>query len=855
MTTSATVTQFYNNVLQRAPTASELSGWVALIDSGALTSAQALDAIVNSSEAQTFVAQVVRIYQAAFGRVPDTTGIDGWVDGLVAGTTTTTELAAGFVLSAEWTARYGSTEVNITTLTGLYQNVLGRTPSGAEVDAWIATGLGLEQVLLGFANSAEFQANISGAVNTLLTTAGNTATANIATVFDGTTSLGTGDAGVGQTFTLTTGIDNVTGTDNADTIIGSINAAAEATQTYQTGDTVDGGGGTDAFNITITDNTTSPLLTTSNVENFFIQDTANSTINAQNWSSPSQIWNNQSSGNLTVDNIGSLATIGLRMATGQTDIQFTDSVVSGSSDALSIVTEGTGTSAGSIDLDVGNASGIGNAVIETVTITSQGSAGSFLDVAGLGSAVTSISIAGSQGLQLDAVDVTALNTVDASSNSGGVTLDLDAGARDLTVTGSSGNDSIDVSGTYDANDTINGGDGTDTLLIGITEADPAAVQSNVSNFEILAIVDDASNDEVDASRFGVNQLRFDTDSAGGGGAPVVSGLTSGATIILNTGLSNFGGTTAADINLSDAAGSGDSLTLDINNTAGPGNVDVDITGIETFTIDASGSDQANSVDLDAAQVSSITVLAGSGANDDVTLTFGSGGTIVSTVDASGTTGSGGLQVTLDAATAVTGATVTGTGNADVINGTNQADSLISGAGNDALLGAGGNDAIDISGGGSNQIDFLTTAALNGTDTVTGFNVGAVASGGDTLDTNDFTGITVAAISANITNLTGNQAIADDTIYTVNFNAAINGKDFGGADFADLFAAAGGVFNTTVVAATESVIVVQGTDETQVYLVNGNLDATNTDVSAADVGQVALLAGVTNSDTFVDANFV
>src|SRR5690606_21308767 len=127
-------------------------------------------------------------------------------------------------------------------------------------------------------------------------------------------------------------------------------------------------------------------------------------------------------------------------------------------------------------------------------------------------------------------------------------------------------------------------------------------------------------------------------------------------------------------------------------------------------------------------------------------------------------------------------------------------------------------------------------AANGADTIIGFNVGAIAAGGDVLDVaGQLTGITVAAISANITNVTGAQAVADDSIYTVNFNAAIDGKNFATTDFADLFAAAGKAFSTTTAAGgAQSVILVQGTDQTQIYYVDST-GGVPTTIEAGEVG--------------------
>jgi len=140
-----------------------------------------------------------------------------------------------------------------------------------------------------------------------------------------------------------------------------------------------------------------------------------------------------------------------------------------------------------------------------------------------------------------------------------------------------------------------------------------------------------------------------------------------------------------------------------------------------------------------------------------------------------------------------------------------------------------------------------SASANGLDTITDFTVGT---GNDVIDVDAFLGTVPSSLTANNV-LTANTGIANDTIYTVDFNAAIAGKDFGGGDFSDLFATTGKAFSTTVSATTDNaVIVVQGTDETQIYYV----DASSTTLTNSMVAEVATLSSVDNLDTFVATNF-
>ncbi len=173
--TAAQINTVYSDVLGRAAAAAEQAAWVAAEFLGPLSAAQVIADIVNSSEAQSYSWAVVRLYQAAFGRVPDPGGFQVQVDAIdpaSGGTATVFQLAPAFVASAEFQARYG-TPTTTATLTvfiqALYENVLGRAGSTAEVNAWLATGDSAAQMLVGFSGSPEFQARANPAVASLLT--------------------------------------------------------------------------------------------------------------------------------------------------------------------------------------------------------------------------------------------------------------------------------------------------------------------------------------------------------------------------------------------------------------------------------------------------------------------------------------------------------------------------------------------------------------------------------------------------------------------------------------------------------------------------------------------------------------
>ncbi|MCR9177792.1 MAG: DUF4214 domain-containing protein [Alphaproteobacteria bacterium] len=104
-------------------------------------------------------AQVYRLYQATLAREPDAGGHAGWSTALFEQTNTASEVAGAFVGSQEFQNVYGA--LNDTAFVALlYQNVLGRAASNAELDAWQANidgGQSRAQVVLGFSDSVEFR--------------------------------------------------------------------------------------------------------------------------------------------------------------------------------------------------------------------------------------------------------------------------------------------------------------------------------------------------------------------------------------------------------------------------------------------------------------------------------------------------------------------------------------------------------------------------------------------------------------------------------------------------------------------------------------------------------------------------
>jgi hypothetical protein len=111
-----------------------------------------------SHSAEYYTDFVTGVYRQYLKRDPDAPGLSGWV-GLLQRGMTDEELEAGFIGSPEYIRNHGG--IGEAWVRGLYQDLLGRTPSPQEVTAWmnlLAGGASSYFIAHGFAASAEREA-------------------------------------------------------------------------------------------------------------------------------------------------------------------------------------------------------------------------------------------------------------------------------------------------------------------------------------------------------------------------------------------------------------------------------------------------------------------------------------------------------------------------------------------------------------------------------------------------------------------------------------------------------------------------------------------------------------------------
>ncbi len=281
-----------------------------------------------------------------------------------------------------------------------------------------------------------------------------------------------------------------------------------------------------------------------------------------------------------------------------------------------------------------------------------------------------------------------------------------------TLTGKKGNDTFDGStaGSMDTSDTIEGGDGTDTLSFTIAGESIRPTIKNVEKINFTATADTLNIDT--RSITGVTEFTNESSV----GASAINNLATIPTVTINSASS------AADqtINFLDAtlSGTSDELTINLNNFGGSSDIIVTDAGgttnkLETIIFNATSLPSTvtdlRTDDGTDADVGTTTIKA----TGDELLTISTAlDTSITTVDSTGSTG--GLVAT---GANTTGMTMKGGSGPDSFTSTSGADTLEGGAGKDTLVPSTGIDTVK--GGAGNDTIKLAANDLTEKDTIDG----------------------------------------------------------------------------------------------------------------------------------------
>ena len=540
----------------------------------------------------------------------------------------------------------------------------------------------------------------------------------------------------GATFTLTTGIDNLSGGAADDVFIGGNGAA----NTTGPADQLNGGAGNDTFKF-YGDAITGAVPTIKNIENVYLNAT-NGTLDAASIAGVVSV---------EVDNAGGAHTVNLA-ATQALKLSNINTAAAGSATTV------TGTAANGITLNNVIDKSVTPNVAQTLNVNTRdtalnlkatGAASSISLLSNSGTAaadmaaLTKLTITGDAKLTVAAnAGYTNLTTVDASANTVGV--DFRQGVdTNLTFTGGTGADRVLVDGAVAALDKLDGGAGVDTLAIA-TGGLLAPAVANVKNFEILEVRGSAVALTQDASVFApLNTLTgLAVVNTNTGGAQVFSVTNLAATakdgIVVTAGAT--GNTTTLTTTVKDfvSGGSSDSATVTVNAdattlTATPSVTALTFDNVDVLNLVSKGTvaTSANEITVTATDMEKL-VLTG---NIQTTVIAGVGTTGITEVDASG------LVVANATAAGLTFAQLAGSTQSLLVTGSNGLDTLTVVAAKGTVIANGGNDTAIFSGdalaladqslvlsakdfvAGGALVATFTAATLNGTDAAAGGNDG------------------------------------------------------------------------------------------------------------------------------------
>ena len=506
-----------------------------------------------------------------------------------------------------------------------------------------------------------------------------------------------------------------------------------------------------------------PALTSIEVANIYDQNAALN-LSANAWDSVTTVNLHRGDGDLTLTLGDKVTTVGLN------DIAASVGVIVAADAALTSLTlnlSGIGDGDAASDITVTGAaltSATVNVATDSVTDLLDLAAATTINVAATGALTTALATTGTAALTISgagAVNLgtldTDINTVTATSNTGGLTATIGAAVVDTVLTGSAGNDVITASGadTIATADTlaVNAGAGNaDILILGdAADVNTAADAARYTNFEILRV---AATQNVSLVS-GITQLQV-----GGGNGQTYSGLNA-----TNAGnVQVRADETSATFALTTATGTSDALTVKLGtgltNTAATNlATGVTVTGFETLNIQENGGATAT-----AGANRTATVAAFTGATlNDINLTGRA--VILSNIATTVAVDINGSALTGDGDTTSLGLTASGSAVAgSVITGSSVRDVFTIGAAGSTYNGGAGNDG------------FSTTVTLISNDGETDTTlVGGL--GNDTLTLTNTTGQTLT--DANFINISGFEALtlantgAGDTSITTggSFNAA------------------------------------------------------------------------------------
>ena len=713
-----------------------------------------------------------------------------------------------------------------------------------------------QEVAVNYSSTQEQDGDVLARTDVLssVTSVDTTVTSAIATI----TTTATAAAVAGDTFALTVGTDNITGTANNDTINAARGGAAGTTDTYSAVDQINAGNGIDSIYIE-TGALAVNMTTQLGLETIQINQrdalATDVTLPTDGAYTTLESINGLAGSDVKFSNIKVAGVVGALTSTpaGQTTtFDYNSTTLSSATDSLKVTLN---SALGDLDITGASADNILETLwLDTISDTTLAD----VNLTSANTVTLKISGAGDTAITGITGAAATLNTIDASTATGGVTV-TGVNVKANTITGGTGNDAItgaagnDTISTGDGDDTVTGaagndsitlGDGNDTIAItgsNVTEDDTITGGEGTDTLELTGTIAYSAL-TTPVTNGAANLTGFEAIKSGGAvtqDMTAITGITAasigGHTVVLTKDAAIADITFTADnASLTAASAVAQTVTLAGGTAAVPTDVSASTfkSGAAAVTVVSAGTDAANNnaISLTGTSLTSVTVTG----TEKIDVTANSS-KVLAAADFSGNTADE-ISFSASASTAAltftpgvgkVTALTTGTG-ADTITLTALADVVTSsGSGNDTITAGAGNDTITDSGAGN---DTITLG--DGNDVVTSSGAGAdIITGGAGNDT-----ITAGADADSVDGGAGNDTLTGeagaDTLIGGDGNDIISAG-------ADNDVVTGGAGNDTITLTTGSDNVDGGA---------GNDTITITGLSAGDT-----IAGGDGTDTMTITN--
>ncbi len=455
-----------------------------------------------------------------------------------------------------------------------------------------------------------------------------------------------------QGITLTTSVDAVSGGAGNDTISGLLGTSG----TYSVGDNIMGGAGTDALNLIAVTGTDADggLVAVNGVEtvNVRLLTTAYASagdqvsLNAADWTGVTTLSNASSLANAQLD-VSGLTDDTTIVLYGNTDINVaynntttgaTASAVlvnAGSAGTATTIASASATNTANFDFDQADLG-----LVTTVNLEVRGSLNLARIEAGSSAATFTVTGTGNAALVTD----DKITSFDASAAAGNIDITF-AGASEVVAKGGAGADTFRFGTTISNNDSVNGGEGSDTVALTVGGF---SRNLNTTNVEVASITfADANGGVVNASGSTVTTYNVYAGSASADAS--ISEIANGATIVL--------GATAGgldDVTL-DAVSGAATMTINLGTASGGLSISgLSVTDVAAVTINSiantTGTNVISSATFDS-DAKSIAITTNGGDADLQMTAMALGGVTSLSITTNGSAGFL-LQSAIDSATAL-----------------------------------------------------------------------------------------------------------------------------------------------------------------------------------------------------------